>query len=85
MLVLAMSYDYGYDYGYEFAGLHFRMLLPFHCRYYVSFLFVELPLGSNEFLLFILLSIGGYIHISITHKHSHIVSPVEVNSFNRGR
>lgn len=30
-------------------------------------------------------SIGGYIHISITHKHSHILSPVDVNSFNRGR
>lgn len=34
----------------------FRVLLAFfHCRYYVSFLFVELALISNGFLLFILL------------------------------
>lgn len=51
ILVLAISYDYGYD----FAGLHIMMLLAFHCRYYVSFLPVELALVSNEFLLCILL------------------------------
>lgn len=45
MLVVVMSYGYGY--GYDFAGLHFRVLLAFDCRYYVSFLFVELALISN--------------------------------------
>lgn len=48
---MSYGYSYDYDYEYDFGELHFRVLLAFHCSYYVSFLFVELALVSNEFLL----------------------------------